>query len=116
MSRLHRLLPRIGYTGSAHIRLADAGREAWSRGLGLSCAAPKEHSWASSNESRRAVLDCFFYRSKTGQACLGDTAAFSAAEARLEHRGVSSRLHIEGSSAMLPLEALIRQVRLETRD
>ena len=106
------LLPRLGYTGTEHIRLEDAGLEAWSCGLGLSCAAPKEHTWASFNESRRAVLDCFFYRSKTGQACLGDTAAFSAAEVRLDHKGVSSKLNIEGISAMLSLEALMKPLNM----
>ena len=83
------LLPSLGYTGSEHIRLADAGLEVWSSELGLSCAAPKEHTWASFNESRRAVLDCFFYRSKTGQACLGDTTAFSTVVVLLDHKGVS---------------------------
>ena len=83
------LLPRFGYTGTKHIRLADVGLEAWSSGLGLSCAAPKEHTWASFDESRRTVLDCFFYRSETGQACLGDTTAFSAPEVRLDHKGKS---------------------------
>ena len=109
------LLPRIGYNGTEHIRRADVGLEAWSRGLGLSCAAPKEHTWASFNESRRAVLDCFFYRSKTGQTCLGDTTAFNAADVRLDHKGISARLNIEGISAMLPLEALMKPVRLNMR-
>ena len=85
------LLPRICYTGSEHIRLADAKIEAWSSGLGLRCAAQKEDTWASFNESRQAVLDCFFYRSKTGQACLGDTSAVSAAQVLLDHKGVSAR-------------------------
>ena len=77
-------------------------------------------TWASFNESRRAVLDCFFYRSKTGQACLRDTAAFGADDPRLNHRSVSATLSIEGNvtqgiSAMLPIEALMLPVRLNMR-
>ena len=54
--------------------------EQWS-GPELRCPdlGPKEHTWASFNKSLRAVLDCFFYRSKTGQSCLGDTTACCAA-------------------------------------
>ena len=39
----------------------------------------------------------------------------SLAEVLLDHKGVSARLNIEGISAMLPLEALMRPVRLNMR-
>ena len=43
----------------------------------------------------------------SSSARVRDTTAYSASEVRLDHKGVSSRLNIEGISAMLPLEALM---------
>ena len=68
--------PRVGYAGTVATRSADARLEEWSRQQGLACAAPSHATWQSANESRYAVLDKFFWRSKTDQIGLQDVAAY----------------------------------------
>ena len=102
---------RHGYSGLPHIQAADVWLAEWSAASGLTCATPAQATWMSIDESRKAVLDCFFWRSKTGQPCLEDTAALDAADPSLDHRVVKATLKVEGICAMLPLEAFIRPVR-----
>jgi hypothetical protein len=64
--------------------------------LGLTCAAPAEAKWLSRDESRQAVLYCFFCQSKYGKPCLDDAAAIEAADPRLDHRVVKATLKVEG--------------------
>jgi hypothetical protein len=78
--------------------------------LGLTCAAPAEVTWLSRDESRQAVLDCFFWQSKNGQPCLEDVAAIESADPSLDHRVVQATLKVEGICAML-----MRPIRLDMR-
>ena len=110
------LRPRHGYSGLSHIRAADERLAEWSDGSGLTCAAPREATWMSRDESRQAVLDCFFWRSKTGEPCLADPVALEAADPRLDHRVVQAPLTVEGINGMLPLEALMKPVQLRMRN
>ena len=107
--------PRSGYSGLPHIRVADERLVEWSARSGLTCVAPREATWMSMNESRQAVLDCFFWRSKRGWPCLEEPVALEAADSRLDHRAVKATLIVEGISGMLPLEALMRPIRLNMR-
>jgi hypothetical protein len=43
---------------------ADERLSEWSAALGLTCAAPAEATWLRRDESRQAVLDYLFWRSK----------------------------------------------------
>ena len=63
---------RVGYVGSDMTRGADARLLEWSEREGLACAAPMHATWQSVNESRYAVLDCFFWRAKTEQLSIAD--------------------------------------------
>ncbi len=76
---------RVGYVGSDTTRRADAGLQEWCRSAGLSCAAPMHATWQSVNESRYAVLDSFFWRSKTDQLSITDTESFRPPDPRLDH-------------------------------
>ena len=109
--------PRYGYSGLPHIRVADERLIEWSARSRLTCAAPgpSEAMWLSMDESRQTVrvLDCFFFlRSKSGLPCPEDPVALEAADSRLDHRVVQATLTVEGINSILPLEALMRPVRL----
>ena len=69
----------------------------------------------SMDESRQAVLDCFFWRSKSGLPFLDEPVALQAADSRMDHRVVQATLIVEGISSMLPNEALLQSVRLNMR-
>jgi hypothetical protein len=72
------LHPRIGYSGLAPTVRADARLHAWSVSAGFACEAPAEPTWASADDSRRALLDCFFWKSVSGQPSVSHAEAFSA--------------------------------------
>jgi hypothetical protein len=59
----------VGYAGTVATRSADARLDEWYRQKGLACAASLHSTWQSVNESRYAVLDCFFWQSKTFEWC-----------------------------------------------
>ena len=105
--------PRVGYADSERIRHADACLRDWSAASGLECCAPEMPTWTSFNDARRAVLDCFFSRSKTSRPCLQDASAFLSADPRLDHCGVRATLSVVGIGSMPSLEALRRPVRLK---
>ncbi len=77
--------PRVGYAGTVATRSADARLEAWSRQAGLTYAASPHATWQSVKESLYAVLDGFFWRSKTDQIGLQDWESFLPADLRLDH-------------------------------
>ena len=107
------LRPRVGYSGLDSIRVADASLLKWCSENGFTCAAPEHHTWTSFNESRQAVLDSFFWKSKhEGESVFGATA-FDSTDPRLDHRGVRVYLQIAGVGTMLPLETLFRPKRLK---
>ncbi len=62
--------PRVGYVESQLIHSADARLGEWSRQAGLACAAPSHATWQSVNDTRYAVLDSFFWWSKTDQMAI----------------------------------------------
>ena len=74
--------PRYSYSGLSHILVADERLIEWSARSGLTCVAPREATWLSMDESRPAVLDCFFWRSKSGLSCLEELVALEAADSR----------------------------------
>jgi hypothetical protein len=58
--------PRVGsYAEMLVTRSADAWLEEWSRQEGLACPTSSHATWQSINESHYAVLDSFFWLSKT---------------------------------------------------
>jgi hypothetical protein len=107
--------PRAGYAGSNVTRQADARLEEWSRQTGLACKAPSHATWQSVNESRYAVLDSFFWRSKTDQLSITDAESFRPPDPRLDHEVVIVTLAGESVGRMPPLEALRAPVRLKMR-
>ena len=107
--------PRAGYAGSNVTRSADARLEEWSRQTGLSCAAPLHATWQSVNESRYAVLDSFFWRSKTDQMAIQAVESFLPPDPRLDHDMLQARVSCDTLGPMPPLEALRAPVRLRMR-
>ena len=103
---------RVGYAGTVATRSADARLDEWYRQKGLACAAPLHATWQSVNESRYAVLDCFFWRSKTDQTGLVDVEAFLPPDPRLDHDLVRARVKCDTLGPMPPLEALRTPVRI----
>ena len=82
------LIHRMGYAGSDTTRNADSRLQQWCTQTELSCAAPSQATWHSSNGSRSATLDCFFWRSKTGQLHIEDAEAFPSPDPRMDHHGL----------------------------
>ena len=109
------LMPRTGYVGSEMTRSADSRLQEWCAETGLSCAATAQATWHSYNESRSAVLDCFFWRSKTDQLTIVDAEAFPSPDPRMDHHGVQICLSGGGIGLMPPLEALKKPIRLNMR-
>ena len=107
--------PRAGYADSEVTRGADARLLEWCQRAGLTCAAPLHATWQSINESRYAVLDCFLWRSRTGQASLRDAEAFLSPDPRLDHDPVRVCVSCDTIGTMPPLEALRAPVRLKMR-
>ena len=107
--------PRVGYVGSETTRVADARLMEWSRQAGLACAAPSHATWQSINESRYAVLDSFFWRSKTDQMGIQGVNSYLPPDPRLDHDLVQARVSCDTVGPMPPLEALRAPVRLRMR-
>ena len=106
------LRPRIGYSGLAPTVRADARLHAWSVSAGFACEAPAEPTWASADDSRRAVLDCFFWKSVSGQPSVSHAETFLSADPTLDHCGVKVLLRDDSIGEMPPLEVLWRPERL----
>jgi ribonuclease HI len=104
---------RVGYVGSGMTRGADARLLEWSEREGLACAAPMHATWQSVNESRYAVLDCFFWRAKTEQLSIADAESFRSPDPRLDHEGVVVSVSGDSIGKMPPLEALRSPIRLK---
>ena len=107
--------PRVGYVGSETTRVADARLMEWSRQAGLACAAPSHATWRSINESRYAVLDSFFWRSKTDQMGIQGVTSYLPPDPRLDHDLVQARVSCDTVGPMPPLEALRAPARLRMR-
>ena len=107
--------PRAGYAGSEVTRSADARLEDWSRQAGLACAAPSHATWHSVNESRYAVLDSFFWRSKVDQMSIQGVESYLPPDPRLDHDMLRVRVSCDSVGPMPPLEALRAPVRLRMR-
>jgi hypothetical protein len=106
--------PRIGYCWAPQTVLADERLLRWSEVAGLRCAAPEVPTWTSYNEQRHAVLDCFFWKSRSGGAAAVSAAmAFSSPDPRHDHRGVRIALQMDGMAAIPPAESLWRPLRLK---
>ena len=105
---------RVGYVGAEVTRGADDRLLEWSRREGLACAAPMHATWQSVNESRYAVLDSFFWRTKT-ELSITDAESYRPPDPRLDHETVI--VHVSGESIgnMPPLEALRAPVRIKMR-
>ncbi len=58
--------------------------------MGLACVILMNAmcQWQSVNESLHAVLDCFFWRSKTDQLSIADAESFRSPDPRLDHEVV----------------------------
>ena len=106
------LRPRIGYSGHALITRADARLRAWCEAENFACEAPVEPTWSSVNDSRRAVLDCFFWKSKSGQPSISNAETFLTTDPTLDHCGVKVLLREPEIGEMPQLEALWRPERL----
>ena len=104
---------RVGYVGSETTRGADARLLEWCGRAGLTCAAPMHATWQSVNESRFAVLDSFFWRSKTEQLSITGAQSFRPPDPRLDHEVVVVSVSGESIGKMPPLEALRAPVRLK---
>ena len=105
--------PRIGYAGLPHIRAADALLDTFLHDAGLAYEAPNIYTWHSANESRRAVLDGFRWRSHSDQASVSDAEASVSPDPVNDHCAVRVILQEAAIGEMLPLEALWRPERLQ---
>jgi hypothetical protein len=106
--------PRIGYCAAQHTVLADECLLRWSEAASLLCAAPEVPTWTSYNEQRHAILDCFFWKFRSGGAAAVSAAvAFSSPDPRHDHRGVCMTLQMDGMAAMPPAESLWRPLQLK---
>jgi hypothetical protein len=75
--------------------------------------APLHATWQSINESRCAVLDCFFWQSRTGKTTLQDAKGFLSPDPRLDHDPVRVCVACDTIGPMPPLEALRAPERLK---
>ena len=107
--------PRVGYVDAEVTRRADAGLHEWIQQVGLTCIAPPHATWQSINESRCAVLDCFFWQSRTDKATLQDAEGFLSPDPRLDHDPVRVCVKCDTIGPMPPLEALCAPERLKMR-
>ena len=107
--------PRVGYVRSEVTRSADARLEDWSRQAGLACAAPSHAAWLSINESRYAVLDNFFWRSKADQIHIQGVESYLQQDPLLDHDMLQVRVSCDTVGPMPPLEALRAPVRFLMR-
>ncbi len=76
---------RVGYVASEATRGADARLLEWCGRAGLACVAPMHATWQSVNDSRYAVLDSFFWRSKMEQLSITCAESFRPPDPRLDH-------------------------------
>ncbi len=108
------LTPRTGYVGSDITWNADSRLQEWSCRVGLSCAAPAQATWHSYTESRSAVLDCFFWRSKIELNVL-DPEAFPSPDPRMDNHWLQICLSGVSIGLMPQLEGLKKPKRLNMR-
>jgi len=108
--------PRVGYVDAEVTRRADVKLHEWIQQMGLTCMAPPHATWQSVNESRCAVLDCFFWRSRTDKATLQDVEGFLSPDPRLDHDPVRVWVQCDTIGPMPPLEALRTPERLKMRE
>jgi len=104
---------RFGYAGAATTRNADAKLTAWSNLVGLTPSVPESPTWRSLDDSRQAVLDCFFWRSLMARDCITASEAFASPDPRMDHDGVRARMLCQGIGPMPPIEELRSPVRLK---
>ncbi len=57
----------------------------WYRREDLTCAAPEHATWQSVNKSGHAILDCFFWLSKSNGPSIRGAEAFLSADPQLDH-------------------------------
>ncbi len=105
--------PRVEYVVSQVTRGADTRLHAGMVQADLTCAAPEHATWQSVNESRHAILDCFYWRSKSDGPSIRGAEAFLSADPRLDHDIV--RVTVDGGNIgpMPSLETLRTPVRLK---
>ena len=108
--------PRVGYVDAEVTRTADVRLHEWYQQVGLTCMAPPHATWQSINESRCAVLDCFFWQSRTGKATLQNAEGFLSPDPRLDHDPVRVCVACDTIGPMPPLEALRVPERLKMRE
>ena len=108
--------PRVGYVDAEVTRRADFGLHEWMQQVGLTCEAPQHATWQSINESRCAVLDCFFWQSRTGKVTIQDAEGFLSPDPRLDHDPVRVSVACDTIGPMPPLEALRVPERLRMRE
>ena len=84
--------------------------------MGLTCEAPRYATWQSINESRCAILDCFFWQSRTGKGTLRDAEGFLSPDPLLDHDPVRVWVACDTIGPMPPLEALRVPERLKMRE
>jgi hypothetical protein len=106
------LRPRVGYVGSETTARADARLQDWCRQTALLGAVPSSSTWQSVTEGWHAVLDCFFWQSRTAELSITNAETWILPDPRLDHNLVSVRVGSKGVWPMPPLEALRAPVRL----
>ena len=108
---------RISCSYLAHIGLADALLRSWSVANSLACEAPADYTRSRVKELHSAVLDAFFWKSKSGKPSISNAEAFQSSDPTLNHATVRVILHEEQIGDMPPLDALRRpvQIRLDRK-
>ncbi len=108
------LRPRVGYVGSETIARADALLQDWCRRTALLGAVPSSATWQSVMEVLHAVLDCFFWQSRTAELSITNVETWIPSDTRLDHNLVTVNVRAGGRGVgpIPPLEALRAPVRL----
>jgi hypothetical protein len=106
------LRPCVGYVGSETVARADALLQDWCRLTALLGAVPSSPTWQSVTEARHAVLDCFFWQSRTAELSITNAETWIPPDPRLDYDVVSVREEGKCVGPMPPLEALRAPVRL----
>jgi hypothetical protein len=94
------LRPRVGYVGSETTGRADVLLQDWCRRTALLGAVPSSSPWQSMKEAQHAVLDCFFWQSRTAELSITNAETWTPPGPRLDHYLVSVRVGGRGVGPM----------------
>ena len=107
------IMPRAGYVETSRTRAADQQFHRWIQAGAWLCRSPGLPTWTSSDQKRRAVLDCFLTKQKHAtNPCFSNPVTLCPFDPRHDHVAVQIKLFDERVGPMPSLEAMRRPRRL----